>query len=163
MQIELAWGRCRRAWLRRCRPGYVRRMAEKRQGSCPGCPHDIVDPRDLKFCRNVCGYWFRPEDDRFRWRDRLGLARVGLAELVLSTLLFVVLGAAFGTAGALLHPTAWLPLPVLVLLWLEVLFFFRDPARWTSRTFPVGGPSASAFFCRSSMSTSTVSHAADGS
>src|SRR5687767_12128844 len=72
MSLELAWGRLRRAWLRRVRSGYVRRMAELRQGECPGCPHDIVDPRDLKYIRNVCGYWFRPEDDRFGWRDRLG-------------------------------------------------------------------------------------------
>src|SRR5258707_1041077 len=71
LSLELAWGRLRRAWLRRFRPGYVRRMAEKRQGECPNCPHDIIDPRDLKWYRNVCGYWFRPEDDRFRWRGRL--------------------------------------------------------------------------------------------
>src|SRR5438093_4391426 len=82
MELELAWGRLRRAWLRRFRPGYVRRMAELRQGQCPNCPHDITDPRDLKYWRNVCGYWFRPEDDPFRWRDRLGLARMGLAELI---------------------------------------------------------------------------------
>src|SRR6516165_9588850 len=55
MSIELAWGRLRRGWLRRFRPGYVRRMLDKRQGACPGCPHDIIDPRDLKFYRNVCG------------------------------------------------------------------------------------------------------------
>src|SRR5689334_25304065 len=72
VRLELAWGRWRRAWLRRFRPGYVRHMAEKRQGECPNCPHDIIDPRDLKYTRNVCGYWFRPEDDAFRWRERLG-------------------------------------------------------------------------------------------
>src|SRR5262245_48359132 len=77
MGLELAWGRLRRAWLRRVRPGYVRRMAEKRQGSCPDCPHDVIDPRDLKFHRNVCGYWFREEDDPFRWRGRLPVARAG--------------------------------------------------------------------------------------
>src|SRR5262249_20883206 len=83
MNLELAWGQLRRAWLRRARPGYVRRMTQLRQGTCPNCPHDILDSRDLKYWRNVCGYWFRPEDDRFRWRDRLGFARAGLAELVL--------------------------------------------------------------------------------
>src|SRR5262245_7952475 len=72
MGLELAWGRLRRAWLRAVRPGYVRRMAELRHGECPGCTHNVVDPRDLKFFRNVCGYWFRPEDDPFRWRDRIG-------------------------------------------------------------------------------------------
>src|SRR5437667_6816236 len=88
--LELAWGRLRRAWLRRFRPGYERQMAQKRQGHCPDCPHEIIDPRDLKFYRNVCGYWFREEDDRFGWRDRLGLARAGLAELVCASLVLGV-------------------------------------------------------------------------
>src|SRR5262249_38989329 len=92
VQIELAWSRRRRSWLRRFRPGYVRRMVEKRQGDCPHCPHDIIDDRDLKYCRNVCGYWFRPEDDVFRWRNRLGLARPGFAEVICFSALFLVLG-----------------------------------------------------------------------
>ena len=71
VQLELLWGRLRRAWLRRVRPGYVRRMRELRQGDSAGCPDDVIDSRDLKYCRNVCGYWFRPEDDQFRSRDRL--------------------------------------------------------------------------------------------
>src|SRR5713226_8518066 len=61
MSLELAWGHGRRWFLRHFRPGYVRRMAEKRQGACPNCPHDIIDTRDLKYCRNVCGYWFHAE------------------------------------------------------------------------------------------------------
>jgi phosphatidylserine decarboxylase len=129
MNLELAWGRFRRALLRRFRPGFVRRMAEKRQGHCPDCPHDIIDPRDLKFYRNVCGYWFRPEDDRFRWRGRLGLARAGLAEVVFFSLVCFGLSLLFGLAGALIHWALWLPLPVLALLWLEVIYFFRDPER----------------------------------
>ena len=91
MALELAWGRLRRAWLRRWRPGYVARMAQRRQGECPNCPHDIVDVRDLKFVRNICGYWFRPEDDGFQWRRNVsGLARVGLAEVVIFSSLFLV-------------------------------------------------------------------------
>jgi phosphatidylserine decarboxylase len=129
MSIELAWGRLRRAWLRRFRPGYVRRMAEKRQGHCDHCPHDIIDPRDLKYYRNVCGYWFRPEDDRFRWRDRLGFARPGLAELLIFSLLLVVPAVLLGVAGALWHWSLWLPVLPLVLVWLEVIWFFRDPQR----------------------------------
>jgi hypothetical protein len=73
--LEAAWGRFRRGYLRRIRPGYVRKMAALRQGECPGCTHDVIDPRDAKLVRNVCGYWFRPEDDRFAWRDRIPLAR----------------------------------------------------------------------------------------
>jgi phosphatidylserine decarboxylase len=129
MNLELAWGRLRRAWLRRFRPGYVRRLAAKRQGHCPDCPHDVIDPRDLKFVRNVCGYWFRPDDDRFQWRGRLGLARAGLAEVVVFSLLFLGVGGLLGAAAVLLHWAFWLPLAVAVLLWLEVIFFFRDPPR----------------------------------
>jgi len=128
MGLELAWGRLRHRWLRAFRPGYVCRMAAKRQGSCPDCPHDILDARDLKFCRNVCGYWFRPEDDRFRWRDRLGLARAGLAEVVLLTLL--CLGAGLAVAGlGLWHAAFWLLLPVVAVVWFQLVFFFRDPER----------------------------------
>ena len=35
-RIEQAWGRWRRWWLARFRPGYVRRMAELRRGDCAG-------------------------------------------------------------------------------------------------------------------------------
>jgi phosphatidylserine decarboxylase len=129
MSLELAWGRLRRALLRRFRPGYVRRMADRRQGHCPNCPHDVIDPRDLKYWRNVCGYWFRPEDDRFAWRGRLGLARVGLAEVVFFSGLLFGLGVLCGLLGALVHWAFWLPLAVAALFWLEVIYFFRDPRR----------------------------------
>ncbi|MHB1426418.1 MAG: phosphatidylserine decarboxylase [Gemmataceae bacterium] len=128
-ELERAWGRCRRAWLRRFRPAYVRRMAQLRQGHCPNCLHDILDPRDLKLYRNVCGYWFRPEDDPFAWRGRLSLARAGLAELLFFSGVFLVLSAAVVLLGVLIHP--WL-LTLLVLTltpWLFVVSFFRDPER----------------------------------
>jgi phosphatidylserine decarboxylase len=129
MGVELAWGRLRRAWLRRFRPGYVARMAALRQGECPGCPHDVIDPRDLKYSRNVCGFWFRPEDDAFRWRERLGFARHGLAELVLFSVGFLVLTALCSAAAWWWHWLFWLPVPMLLLVWLEIPFFFRDPER----------------------------------
>ncbi len=129
MHLELAWGRLRRAWLRRLRPGYVRRMAAKRQGHCPDCPHDIVDPRDLKFFRNVCGYWFRAEDDRFQWRGRLGLARAGLAEVVCFSLLLGGATGLLGLAATWLHWGFWLPLALVVAFWVFILSFFRDPPR----------------------------------
>jgi phosphatidylserine decarboxylase len=47
-EMELAWGRWRRWYLKRFRPGFVRRMAERRQGDPTGAPHEILDPRDLK-------------------------------------------------------------------------------------------------------------------
>jgi phosphatidylserine decarboxylase len=129
MSLELAWGRLRRAWLRRVRPGYVRRMAAKRQGECPNCPHDIIDSRDLKYWRNVCGYWFRPEDDPFRWRDRLRLARAGLAELVLFSAACGLLTALFAVLVALVYWLFWIPVAVVLVFWAVIVFFFRDPDR----------------------------------
>jgi phosphatidylserine decarboxylase len=129
MRLELAWGRLRRGFLRRFRPGYIRRMAQKRQGRCDNCPHDIIDPRDLKFCRNVCGYHFRDKDDRFRWRGQLGLARAGLAEVVVFTLLYLALASGIAALALLVHGAFWLLLLVPTLLWLEVVYFFRDPKR----------------------------------
>lgn len=129
MSIELAWGRFRRWQLRRFRPDYVQAMAGKRQGDCPGCPHDIVDARDLKFYRNVCGFSFRPEDDPFRWRDGLGLARLGLGELVIFSLLFA--GASFFLVilSAVLTGLFAIFLLPLFVVWGGVFFFFRDPDR----------------------------------
>lgn len=122
MAIELAWGGVRRWWLRTFRPAYVRRMAELRQGGTDGCPHEVLDPRDLKFFRNRCDARWLPEDDPFRWRQGLGLARWGLGELV-------ILGAPLAAATALAAwwnwPLAMVPLTVLG-WWVS---FFRDPPR----------------------------------
>jgi phosphatidylserine decarboxylase len=129
MGLELAWGRLRRWYLRRFRPGYVARMAAKRQGDCPGCPHDVIDPRDLKYYRNVCGYWFRDEDDRFRWRGRLGLARIGWVEILCLSAFFLALKAA---VILLFQGILWLYLPLslaIFLVWVEAILFFRDPER----------------------------------
>jgi phosphatidylserine decarboxylase len=129
MELERAWGRWRRAWLRWCRPGYVRGMAGKRQGECPNCTHQIIDSRDLKYVRNVCGYWFRPEDDAFRWRERLGLARYGLAEVVIFSGLLGAIAALISAAGILLNGGFFLALLPPALVWLEIIYFFRDPER----------------------------------
>jgi phosphatidylserine decarboxylase len=127
--LEVAWGRLRRAWLRRFRPGYVRRMAEVRQGDCADCCHDVIDPRDLKFCRNVCGYWFRPEDDSFAWRSRLRLARAGLAEVVCFSLLLLAAALLTGALALTVHPAFWAPFALVLGAWSFVLSFFRDPQR----------------------------------
>jgi phosphatidylserine decarboxylase len=129
MNLELTWGRWRRAWLRRFRPAYVSRMASLRQGDCPNCTHDIVDPRDLKYYRNVCGYWFRPEDDDFACRGRLRLARYGFAELICFSALLAVLLSLFSSLASVVHPLFWLLAVVCGGLWLFVISFFRDPER----------------------------------
>ena len=76
-QIELAWGRWRRWWLTHFWPGYVKRMAELRQGDCRGAPHEIIDSRDLKYCRNVCSCSWAEADDPFRWRRSIPSGAVG--------------------------------------------------------------------------------------
>lgn len=127
--LELAWGRLRRRLLRGLRPAYVRRMVARRLGACPGCPHDVIDARDLKFSRNVCGYRFEPADDRFSWRGRLGLARDGLAEVLVFSLGFGVLALLFAVGGWLIYPLLWLGLLPVAVLWFLAVSFFRDPNR----------------------------------
>ncbi len=130
-RLELAWGHVRRLFLRVFRPGYVRRMATARLGECPGCRHDILDPRDLKYYRNVCGYYFQQEDDPFHWRDQLGVARPGLAEVVCFSVLFLAALVFLLWAVNLIHPAFWGPVPLVVFFWAFLLFFFRDPDRQT--------------------------------
>jgi phosphatidylserine decarboxylase len=127
--LEAAWGRCRRGLLRCCFPGYVRRMAALRQGACEGCPHDVIDPRDLKLVRNVCGYRFAPEDDSFAWRGRVGFARAGLCELLVFSLLLVTSMLAFAALGIWHDPLWFIGTAVIAPIWLFILSFFRDPQR----------------------------------
>ncbi len=124
-QIELAWGRLRRWYLKTFRRGYVERMAGLRQGDVDGAPHEILDPRDLKYCCNLCTAYWEPADDPFRWRESLPFARWGLAELQLMgwplLLLTIVLWCWCG-------PWRWLAVVPGVMFGL-VVYFFRDPVR----------------------------------
>lgn len=122
MSLELAWGRVRRGYLRLFRRGYLRRMEARRQGEENRCPHAVLDPRDVKFYRNQGGYRWDSADDPFAWRDRLPVARVGLAELIL-------LGGG-GLGVALVAALFSWPLAVApAILGLFVISFFRNPAR----------------------------------
>jgi phosphatidylserine decarboxylase len=115
-RIELAWGRWRRWWLKHFWPGYVRR------GEPTGAPHEILDPRDLKYCRNRCPCDWAPADDPFRWRDRLPLARWGLAELQL-------MGWPLLAVTIALAKFCWYLAPVSGVLLCLLVYFFRDPLR----------------------------------
>jgi phosphatidylserine decarboxylase len=128
MKLELAWGRLRRAYLRIFWRGYLKRMESLRFGECPHCRHVILDPRDLKYWRNVCGYAFRAEDDPFQWRNDLGFARPGLAEVTLTTVIALVLVLVTVIAAAK-YPICWVLMPFTVIPWLFILWFFRDPER----------------------------------
>src|SRR5205807_554318 len=77
----------------------------------------------------VCGFWFRDEDDRFRWRGRLRLARAGLAELICFSSILVPLLVLFVILAALVHPLLWLPAGLVGLSWVFIVSFFRDPER----------------------------------
>ncbi|MFO0797017.1 MAG: phosphatidylserine decarboxylase family protein [Gemmataceae bacterium] len=134
MRLELAWGALRRAYLRTFRAGYVRRMAALRKGDTNPCPFPVLDPRDLKFYRNQPGYHWEPQDDPFRWRDRIPFARAGLAELLVFTALTfgpaAALAAWLSTAGdGLLPALGWLLVAALWVAGVLVVWFFRDPER----------------------------------
>lgn len=125
-QVELAWGRVRRWYLRCFRRDYVARMAQLRWGDTAGAPHDILDPRDLKYCRNQVACGWAAADDPFLGRSYLGFARWGLAELQI-----------FGwplLAATLVLLWAWRYAAVVpaVLLGL-VVYFYRDPWRVVPR------------------------------
>ena len=122
MSLELAWGRWRRWYLKTFRRRYVQRMRALRLRGPTGCPHEVLDPRDLKFYRNQTDDCWQREDDPFAWRDRLPLARMGLAELVLG------MSSCFALA-ALLAFLSWPLALVPIALGIFVISFFRDPPR----------------------------------
>ena len=122
MRLELAWGSVRRWYLRNLRKSYVERMRAKRQGDPRGCPHEVLDPRDLKFFRNQSSCQWLPADNPFAWRERIPFARTGLAELWLLTTPFVGLALLFGW---LWWPLALAPEIVALL----IVCFFRYPPR----------------------------------
>jgi phosphatidylserine decarboxylase len=122
-RIEQAWGGVRRWYLPRFRAAYVRRMAACRVGSDEGAGHEILDPRDLKYCRNQCTAQWQRADDPFHWRRRLPFARWGLAELLLIGGL--LLAVTIVVAASRWWPNTLLPAAMLGL----VVYFFRDPPR----------------------------------
>ena len=134
VRFELAWGDLRRWYLKSFRPRYLMRMRQTRHGNFNPCPHEVLDPRDLKFYRNQGGYFWDRRDDPFAWRDRLPFARVGLAELI------VIGGGILASALVLFWIAGWLPslgLEIFVRLLAVALigvaglvaWFFRNPRR----------------------------------
>lgn len=121
-RIELAWGRWRRWYLKTFRRRYVERMQQLRSGDPDGCPHEVLDARDLKYFRNRCNCCWPEQFDRFRWRRRIPFARWGLAELQL-------LGWPLLLATVVLARYYWFLAPVTAILLALVVYFFRDPPR----------------------------------
>lgn len=135
IRMELAWGRLRRWYLKTFRRGYVKRMAELRKGDFNGCPHEVLDPRDLKFYRNQGGYYWERADDPFAYREGLPFARVGLAELLVFSLLVWtpamaiaawLLSAELSTTGRVV---GWIVVAALAVVGGLIAWFFRNPHR----------------------------------
>ena len=136
IHLEQFWGRFRRTYLRIFRRGYLKRMAKLRQGEKNPCPHPVLDPRDLKFYQNQPkGFYWKPEDDPFRWRDNLLFARTGLAELFVFSLLFF--GGAAGLGWLTIRQgwsgfwgwISWLAVTALFVIGVLIVWFFRNPQR----------------------------------
>jgi phosphatidylserine decarboxylase len=122
MRLELGWGYVRRFLLKLSRPKYLKRMQGLRQCEPTGVPHEVLDPRDMKFYVNQGVRVWAEKDDPFAWRERLGFVRDGLAELV------VLGGGSFAAAGCLAW--WWWPLGIPPLaVGLLVVWFFRNPSR----------------------------------
>ncbi|QDT55061.1 phosphatidylserine decarboxylase [Caulifigura coniformis] len=135
VHLELAWGHVRRWWLRAFRRGYVERMRRLRKGTENRCPHEVLDPRDLKFFRNQGGYWWDKADDPFTWRDRLPFTRTGLAELFVFSLIFYGGGAGLAwwlvsrETGRVVGAIGWLLVATLLVIGGLITWFFRNPQR----------------------------------
>jgi phosphatidylserine decarboxylase len=50
-------------------------MAACRKGDPVLVPHEVIDPRDLKFYQNQTDCHWDKADDPFAWRDNLPFAR----------------------------------------------------------------------------------------
>lgn len=97
-------------------------MAASRQGDPSGAPHEILDPRDLKYCCNRVNCFWGESDDPFRWREHLPFARWGLAELQL-------MGWPLLALTVLAGYYFWQLAPIPAVLLAFVVYFFRDPPR----------------------------------
>jgi phosphatidylserine decarboxylase len=100
-------------------------MAKLRRGDATGAPHEILDPRDLKYCSNLCTAHWNASDDPFTWRDKLPITRWGLAELQIMGWPLLLLGVGLLAAVGWLKLLAIVPLTALGLL----VYFFRNPQR----------------------------------
>ncbi len=135
MEVELAWGRVRRWYLKTFRKSYVEEMARVRRGTTNTAPHEVLDPRDMKYYRNLGGYSWDRKDDPFAWRDNIPFARPGLAELLIYS--FLTFGWAGITAFVLvrfpyspwLGILGWLLVATLTVIGLLIVWFFRNPQR----------------------------------
>lgn len=133
IHLEKAWGNVRRCWLKTFRQGYVKRMEACRKGDFNPCPHDVLDPRDLKFYRNQGGWYWDLKDDPFGWRDQLPFARVGLAELLLMCGTSAIAAAGFAWrashSNGVIRVLALVAVVAAAVIGILIAWFFRNPRR----------------------------------
>ena len=135
IELEQKWGCVRRWWLKNFCKGYVAKMGACRKGDPALVPHEVLDPRDLKFYQNQTDCHWDKADDPFAWRDRLPFARVGLAELLVFSALSWLPAIAALTASLTLDVSnavryvLWFVAFGLSLCGVEFAWFFRDPKR----------------------------------
>ena len=133
IRLEQQWGRIRRLFLKLFFRSYVKKMAALRKGDFNPCPHEVLDPRDLKFHRNQGGWYWEERDDPFAWRESLPFARVGLAELLVMT--FSALAASGLSAGLAMKSEGiaawcfWLLCVSAAVIGVLIGWFFRNPRR----------------------------------
>ena len=134
MSLEGLWGRLRRWRLKAFRKKYVAAMAAKRRGQDTNPPHEVLDPRDLKYIRNQTDLHWDDRDNPFLRRRELPFARWGFAELLLFSVLFFGSAVGLGWAAAVAEPLwarlvlAGLAVAAIVVGGL-VVWFFRNPRR----------------------------------
>lgn len=133
IRLEQLWGGVRRRLLKTFCSRYVQQMAACRRGAFNPCPHEVLDPRDLKFHRNQGGWYWDAADDPFAWRDRLPFARVGLAELLVMTLAasgICALAAGLSMQSEGMLSWLWGLISVCAaVIGLLIAWFFRNPRR----------------------------------
>lgn len=135
MEVELAWGKLRRWYLKTFRKSYVEAMARLRRGTENKAPHEVLDPRDAKYYRNLGGYSWDAKDDPFAWRDKIPFARPGLAELLIYS--FLTFGWAAISTWMLQRfewplwaaVPGWLLVATLTVIGILIVWFFRNPTR----------------------------------
>jgi len=129
MSIEEAWAACRRGLIRKLFPDHVRRWDARRMGDDVQRKDDrIIDPRDLKFLRPVTQVTFEGPDP-WAWRGKLGLARLGLGEVTVFSLLLAPAWIAHLLLALWVHPAWWLGFFPFLFWHLFTIAFFRDPER----------------------------------
>jgi len=129
MGLEERWAGLRRRLIRAFFPDHLRRFNARRLGDDPALPDErIIDQRDLKFLRPVSPVTFEGPDP-WAWRGKLGLARLGLGEVTVFSLLLAPCWMAHAALALTVHPAWWVGFFPFLFWHLFTIAFFRDPER----------------------------------